>query len=85
MPFFRVILKPSFSILKTERSFFLIRAMSSLMSLSSKAFVGFGLASSAEKAGETRRYEYGRSRAMVERQILGILTDVASWTTPLTK
>ena len=34
-PFFRVILKPSFSILKTERSFFLIRAMSSLMSFKS--------------------------------------------------
>jgi hypothetical protein len=30
-------LKPSFSILNTERSFFLIRAMSSFMSLSSKA------------------------------------------------
>ena len=36
VPFLRVILKPSFSILKTERSFFLIRAMSSLMSFKSK-------------------------------------------------
>ena len=36
VPFFRVILKPSFSILKTERSFFLIRAMSSLISFKSK-------------------------------------------------
>src|SRR5262245_37439660 len=42
-PRLRVILKPSFSILKTERSFFLIRAMSSLMSLSSKARLGFVL------------------------------------------
>ena len=37
LPLLRVILKPSFSILNTERSFFLIRAMSSLISLSSKA------------------------------------------------
>ena len=36
VPFLRVILKPSFSILKTERSFFLISAMSSLMSFKSK-------------------------------------------------
>ena len=35
VPFFKVILKPSFSILKTERSFFLISAMSSLMSFKS--------------------------------------------------
>jgi hypothetical protein len=36
VPFFNVILNPSFSILKTERSFFLINAMSSLISFKSK-------------------------------------------------
>ena len=42
--FFRVILKPSFSILKTERSFFLINAMSSLMSFMSNV-IRLGMAS----------------------------------------